>query len=274
MITIDLHMHTTFSDGKIPLGKLVDLCGQSGLGAIAVTDHLCTQSHLLGRSARFLNITLTEANWKTYIQEIEKERNRAWREYKMLVFTGAEYTHNTFNHKRNAHILAVDLKEFIPPTLVEEEWIRAAKQLGALTVAAHPLKLRDASSQTYYLLENADRFSPIIDVWEACNARTLWRQMLKKPFSLIASSDLHVKSRWPSWRTQISCEKDPDAIKEFLKIKNNRREFVFMTGTTREIKHRVILDGVENPRFIKKGAQNDFNNHYPVDNTGWLPSYA
>lgn len=267
MITVDLHMHTTFSDGKIPLGKLVDLCGRAGLNAIAVTDHLCTQTHLLGRSARFLKITLTESNWKSYVQETEKARNRAWREYKMIVFTGAEYTHNTFNHNRNAHILAVDLKEFIPSSLMEEDWIKAVKQLGALTIAAHPLKLRDASSQTYYLLENADRFDPLIDVWEAGNARTLWRQMLKKPFSLIASSDLHAKSRWPSWRTQINCEKDPEAIKEFLKNKTNPRDLVFMTGTTNEIKHRVSVS-------LKKGAQDDFNNHYPVDNACWLPSYA
>jgi len=267
-------MHTDFSDGKIPLGKLIDLCGLSGLGAIAITDHLCTQTHLLGRSARFLNITLTEGNWKTYVQEIEKQKNRAWREYKMLVFVGAEYTHNTFNHKRNAHILAVDLKEFIPSSLNEEEWIKAAKSLGALTIAAHPLKLKDASSQTYHLLENADRFDPLIDVWEACNARTLWRQMLKKPFSLIASSDLHVKSRWPSWRTQIDCEKDPDGIKEFLKKRNNRRDFVFMTGTTKEIKHRVLINGNGKPKFYREGVADDLTHHYPVDNAGWLPSYV
>jgi hypothetical protein len=273
MITIDLHLHTNFSDGKLPLRKLVDLCGRAGLDAIAVTDHLCTQTHLLGKSARFLKITLTEENWKTYTQEIEKERNRAWREYRMLVFTGAEYTHNTFNHKRNAHILAVDLKEYIPSSLIEEDWIKAVKQCGALTIAAHPLKLRDASSQTYYLLENADRFAPLIDVWEAANARTLWRQMLKHPFSLIGSSDLHSAVKWPSWRTQLDCEKDPEAIKDHLRDRKTPRDFIFMTGGTQEIKHRVCVRPGQNPQFLKKGKPNAPSPFGTLDNVCGLPSY-
>ena len=239
MITIDLHLHTTFSDGKIPLPKLVDLCGQAGLDAIAITDHLCTTEHLLGMSAKFLNITLTEKNWPAYAREIEKQKNRAWRQYKMIVYGGIEYTRNTFSHRRNAHMLAIDVKDFISPTQFEEQWLTQARAQGALTVAAHPLKLRDASSQTYYLLENAKKFSPLIDVWEVANARTLWRQMLKTPFSLIASSDLHLASKWPSWRTQISCEKDPEAIKEYLRNPTNPRDFVFVYGRVDEIKHRI-----------------------------------
>jgi predicted metal-dependent phosphoesterase TrpH len=274
MITIDLHMHTTYSDGKLPLPKLVDLCGQSGLSTIAITDHLCTATHFLGKSAKLLKITLTPSNWKDYVSEIEKQANRAWREYRMHVLTGVEYTHNTFNHKRNAHILAVGVKEFIPPTLSEEEWIKAAKSLGALTVAAHPMKLRDASSQTYYLLENAERFSPLIDVWEAANARTLWRDMLKKPFSLIASSDLHSSHRWPSWRTQLDCDNDPQEIMGHLKNPQNERDFIFMTGRTQEIKHRVCLRPGQTPQFLKKGEQDAFGTLGPLDNTHWLPSYV
>jgi predicted metal-dependent phosphoesterase TrpH len=274
MITLDLHLHTNFSDGSLPLPKLVDLYGSAGIDAIAVTDHLCTRTHLLGKSARFLKITLTEENWDDYIKAIEKERNRAWREYKMHVFTGVEYTHNTFNHKRNAHILAVDIQDFVSPALKEEDWITEVKKLGALTIAAHPLKLRDASSQTYYLLENAEKFAPLIDLWEAGNAKTLWRKMLKTPFSLIASSDLHSPSRWPCWRTQIDCEKDPSAIKEYLKRPDNDRDFVFITGRKDEVKHRVLLRNGQNPKFIKKGVQDDSHVVSPLDNVGWLPSYA
>jgi len=191
----------------------------------------------------------------------------------MIVFTGAEYTHNTFNYNRNAHILAVDLPEFVPSTMVEEDWIKAVKDLGALTVAAHPLKLRDASSQTYYLLENSEKFFPLIDVWEAANARTLWRSMLRKPLSLIGSSDLHVPSRWGSWRTQIPCDKDPQAIKAWFKNPQSSRDLVFVYGTTKEIKHRVELRAGQTPRFIRKGAENDFSSSYSVDNPRWVPSY-
>jgi hypothetical protein len=267
-------MHSSFSDGKLSLPKLIDLCGRSGLDAIAITDHLCTPSHFLGRSARFLNVTLTEKTWKDYVDEIEKQRNRAWREYKMIVFTGVEYTHNTFNHKRNAHILAVDIKEFIPPHLDEIQWTSAAKQLGALTIAAHPLKLRDASSQTYYLLENAEKFTSLIDVWEAANARTLWRKMLKQPFSLIASSDLHAPSKWPSWRTQVFCEKDPEAIKEYLRDRNSDRNLVFMYGKTCDVKNQVEIRSGQIRISSKKGVVHDTHSSDVAHNPGWLPSYV
>jgi hypothetical protein len=39
MIEVDLHLHTTFSDGRLTPAELVKLCAQRGLKEIAVTDH-------------------------------------------------------------------------------------------------------------------------------------------------------------------------------------------------------------------------------------------
>jgi 3',5'-nucleoside bisphosphate phosphatase len=36
---VDLHMHSTFSDGALKVRSLIDLCRDQGLAAIAVTDH-------------------------------------------------------------------------------------------------------------------------------------------------------------------------------------------------------------------------------------------
>jgi len=36
---VDLHMHSTFSDGTLPVRDLIDYCLEQGLSAIAVTDH-------------------------------------------------------------------------------------------------------------------------------------------------------------------------------------------------------------------------------------------
>ena len=36
---VDLHMHSTFSDGALPVRALIDFCNEQGLSAIAVTDH-------------------------------------------------------------------------------------------------------------------------------------------------------------------------------------------------------------------------------------------
>lgn len=43
---IDLHMHTTFSDGSISPEELVSMAIENGLEAIAITDHDNTQSYL------------------------------------------------------------------------------------------------------------------------------------------------------------------------------------------------------------------------------------
>jgi predicted metal-dependent phosphoesterase TrpH len=39
MIEVDLHLHTTYSDGRLTPSELVRLCGRRGLRTIAITDH-------------------------------------------------------------------------------------------------------------------------------------------------------------------------------------------------------------------------------------------
>ena len=36
----ELHAHTTWSDGELGLGELVDLCGRAGLDVLCVSDHV------------------------------------------------------------------------------------------------------------------------------------------------------------------------------------------------------------------------------------------
>ncbi len=36
----ELHAHSTWSDGDLPISKLVDLYGQSGFDVLCVTDHV------------------------------------------------------------------------------------------------------------------------------------------------------------------------------------------------------------------------------------------
>ena len=41
---IDLHLHTTASDGRLTAAELVERAAQAGLTVMAVTDHDTTQS--------------------------------------------------------------------------------------------------------------------------------------------------------------------------------------------------------------------------------------
>ena len=43
MIEVDLHLHTTFSDGTLTPTELVNLCASRGLKVIAVSDHDSTE---------------------------------------------------------------------------------------------------------------------------------------------------------------------------------------------------------------------------------------
>ena len=43
MFEVDLHLHTTFSDGTLPPSQLVDLCASRGLNYIAISDHDSTE---------------------------------------------------------------------------------------------------------------------------------------------------------------------------------------------------------------------------------------
>lgn len=250
VITCDLHLHTRFSDGRLTVAELIDLYGQGGFDAIAITDHLCAPKNFLGIGAKILNRTLSFANWKEYTSIIKKESNRAWREYKMLVLTGVEYTNNTFNHSRNAHMLAIDVQEFVSPYLDEVAWLKEMKAQGALTVAAHPLKLKDASSQTYYLIQNQKTFGPLIDAWEVANHKTIWREMFATDFSLIACSDFHTQANGLAWRTRISCEKDPEAIKAFFKNRHRSREFIFTSLNSKEVRSSVVHSRLFKPEVL------------------------
>ena len=56
---VDLHMHSTFSDGALLVRDLIDFCLDRGLSAIAVTDHDNIDSFEEGREhAREVGIEL------------------------------------------------------------------------------------------------------------------------------------------------------------------------------------------------------------------------
>lgn len=51
MHEVDLHLHTTYSDGTLSPTELVDLCAQKGLKVIAISDHDSTEGVAEARSA-------------------------------------------------------------------------------------------------------------------------------------------------------------------------------------------------------------------------------
>src|SRR5580698_10136535 len=104
MFLADLHIQSSFSDGKLTIPELVNFYGRRGFGAIAVTDHLCESQTWLGKAAGYLRRTLTDATFPLYREILRSEAERAWRMYRMVVIPGYELTKNSVSNHRSAHV--------------------------------------------------------------------------------------------------------------------------------------------------------------------------
>jgi histidinol phosphatase-like PHP family hydrolase len=123
----ELHAHTTWSDGAFSVGRLVDLYGRNGFDVLAITDHA-------PRGAREVH----SANHAAYLEAIEREADRAWRLYRLLVVPGLELTYDDPDPLEAAHAVAVGLRTHVDVAAGVEEMLRAARAHGAALVAAHP----------------------------------------------------------------------------------------------------------------------------------------
>jgi 3',5'-nucleoside bisphosphate phosphatase len=79
----ELHAHTTWSDGELGVGEIVDLYGMAGVDVLAVTDHVV-------RSAEGLHVRAD--NFAAYLAEIDTEAERAARQYGLLLVPVLELT--------------------------------------------------------------------------------------------------------------------------------------------------------------------------------------
>src|SRR5579872_5763020 len=115
----DFHVHTTWSDGRLSIREVVDLYGQTGrFDVIAITDHILMKRDFLGRAARLATLgrrefSVTEARFQAYLAEIAAEGRRAKELYGMLVIPGAEVTQNHIRSRKNSHIVALNIREYI-----------------------------------------------------------------------------------------------------------------------------------------------------------------
>ena len=76
MMLADFHIHTTFSDGKLSLPEVIDLYGQRGFGAIAITDHVGESQTVIGKAAGHLGLCLTPATFPLYLEILKSEAER------------------------------------------------------------------------------------------------------------------------------------------------------------------------------------------------------
>jgi predicted metal-dependent phosphoesterase TrpH len=221
----DFHVHTRWSDGRLTLREVIDLYGRTGrFDVIAITDHILMKRDLLARVGRLASLgrrafSVTEETFDDYLADVRAEAARAMREYGLLVIPGAEITQNRLSGRKNSHVVALDIRQYISADQSAEEMLREIRRQGALSIACHPhhRTTRRIEISSCYLWDNRKSLSSLVDVWEAANRDDLFSVTSLKHFPYVASSDFHKAKHLYSWKTLLRCEKSWPAIKEALR---------------------------------------------------------
>jgi predicted metal-dependent phosphoesterase TrpH len=217
MFLADFHVHSNFSDGRVPLPEVIDLYGKRGFGCIAITDHLCESQTVLGKASHYLGCSLTPATFPFYMEILRTEAARAWDQYRMVVLPGFELTKNSVSNHRSAHILGIGISDYVPADGDPLDLARAIRAQGALAVAAHPVWTRLVEKQTYHLWNRREELAEAFDAWEVASGCYIFDEVAASRLPKIASSDLHVPRQISSWKTVLDCERHPEAILDAIR---------------------------------------------------------
>ena len=217
MLLCDFHIHTTYSDGILPLPKVVDLFGQSGHDVIAITDHIVNHDSGLGQIAHRIRHSLNADSFRRYRDEIAEEAERAWHAYRMLVLPGAEMTRNTINRHTSVHALALGLDEFASADGDPLEMLRELKSRGAVTVACHPHEMSEWFANTWYLWNRRKQVGDLVDLWEVGCRWELYPVISRESLPHLANSDFHRPEHLYAWKTLLNAEKTREAVLDALR---------------------------------------------------------
>jgi processive 1,2-diacylglycerol beta-glucosyltransferase len=219
VLLCDLHTHTDFSDGKLSVRELVDFYGQRAFDVLCVTDHICDHTKLIGKMTNLTGLVLTLDQVEEYFQAIEREKKRALEKYGMILMTGLEFNKDGLTRRSSAHLLAIDLKQPIDPALSITQTIAEIHAQGALAIASHPHEFKTHwGKNTLYFWENIDQYAPLLDAWEVANRDDLFNPIGLKRLPFVANSDFHKPKHIFSWKTVLFCEKDPEVIKQCIRV--------------------------------------------------------
>lgn len=215
----DLHIHSIFSDGSMPVEEIVKIYGEAGFDVIAITDHLFdTQSP---RSPEIHEEGKSIKDVQAYFQKIEEVSQWAKQAFGLLVIPGLEIC----NLSEDYHILGIDLKEPINPNQDADGVIKEIHRQGGLAIASHPpLKLsyflnEDKESilrHPLHLWNNREKYVSKIDAWEIANQGDLFDGVGLERLPFVANSDFHERHHLTSWKSMIFAEKEKEGIKRSI----------------------------------------------------------
>jgi 3',5'-nucleoside bisphosphate phosphatase len=221
----DFHVHTRWSDGALTVREVVDLYGSTRkFDVIAITDHILMKKDLLARVGRIATLGrrafgIREEQFGAYLADVRAEARRALDKYGLLVIPGAEVTQNRLNGKKNSHVIALDIQQYISADQRADEILREIRRQDAISIACHPhhRTTRRLEISTCYLWDNRKELAELVDLWEAANRDDLFSVTSLKHYPYVANSDFHKPRHLYSWKTLLKSEKNWPAIKTALR---------------------------------------------------------
>lgn len=212
LLLCELHAHTTWSDGQLTPAELVDLYGEHGFDVLAVTDHSVRLDDPMPSA-------VDPWTWPAYITEIRAEAERAGEQYGLLVIPGLELSDNCDDPDLSAHALALGLEQHVSVDAGIVDALEAANDLRAAVVAAHPYAAGDLTSMrpTRRIACELDTFRPLVHRYELFNRDEVFGWVAEARLAPVASGDVHLAAHLASWKTLLPCEKDADAVVDYLR---------------------------------------------------------
>ena len=168
-----------------------------------------------------------------YLDDIRVQGERARQKYGMIVIPGVEVTQNRLRGRKNSHIIALDVKQYVSADQRADDILREIHRQGALSIACHPhhRTTRRIEISTCYLWDHRDELSDLVDMWEAANRDDLFSVTSLKHFPYVANSDFHKPKHLYSWKTLVRAEKNWPAVKEALRANVDIALTLFRNGS-------------------------------------------
>jgi 3',5'-nucleoside bisphosphate phosphatase len=203
----ELHSHTSWSDGELSLGAVVDLYGTAGFDVLCVTDHVLRADDPW--PLRHGRACVEARNVGAYLAEIERERARALSAYGLLLVPGLELTYNDPDPDLAGHAVAVGLRSFVAMDDGPAAAMEQAGSAGAAILVAHPHDRGPTQAVPFPTRYFARRWRELRGLFhrvELFNGRQLFGWVAEAGLPAVACGDLHRAEQLPGWTTLVPCE--------------------------------------------------------------------
>lgn len=210
-IKADLHIHTSWSDGKLSIREVIDLYSVCGFDCIVITDHshdTCVPSVLSGC-------------FDAYLADIRENQEYA-AQRGMLLIPGIEVSADRF------HVGVLDVKQYISHNQSIQDVVDQAHQQGALVIANHPGPVMGKYPQQQHyedFYEDLANTLSMVDAVEIANGNQLFPEAARIGRPYVGNTDFHVPDNLRSWKNLL--EVNELTIPEIKNAVGNCRNFLW-----------------------------------------------